>query len=244
MDGISPAGSLAHPSRRVLTLYTARVRLVASEHPLALLSAFVATLPAELGQLESPAWLRAGLQLDFEAPLAPPQDAERKAVRELLRWGGFKPSGRSKPASEFLQAAAARGELGSINLAVDLCNVVSLHSGLPISVVDLDLVAEPLEIAVAPADASYVFNPSGQSIALGGLLCLHDAAGPCASPVKDSQRSKTHAGTRRCLQLVWGTGSLHDRTDRASIWYRELHDQLGIPTETITIDRRDPTSAS
>jgi DNA/RNA-binding domain of Phe-tRNA-synthetase-like protein len=105
-------------------------RLIATVHPLAMLAAFISELPAPLGELESPEWLRAGLRLDFRAPLAPPDDAVRKAVRELLRAGGFKPSGRSKPASEFLQAAAERGELGSINLAVDLCNVVSLHSGL------------------------------------------------------------------------------------------------------------------
>jgi DNA/RNA-binding domain of Phe-tRNA-synthetase-like protein len=201
-----------------------------------MLAAFVAHLPASLGELESPEWLRAGLSLEFDAPLAPPDDAVRKAVRELLRAGGYKPSGRSKPASEFLQGAAARGELGSINLAVDLCNVVSLHSGLPISVVDLELAASPLQVAVAPAGSSYVFNPSGQSIDLGGLLCLHDQAGPCASPVKDSQRSKTHAGTRRSLQLVWGTTALPERVTAAVAWYRELHERLGIATEPLTIE--------
>jgi DNA/RNA-binding domain of Phe-tRNA-synthetase-like protein len=211
-------------------------RLTATAHPLARLAAFVAEFPCPLGELESPEWLRAGLRLDFPAPIAPPDDAVRKAVRELLRAGGFKPSGRSKPACEFLQAAAEREELGSINLAVDLCNVVSLHSGFPISVVDLDLVTPPLQVALAPAGSSYVFNPSGQSIALGGLLCLHDSAGPCASPVKDSQRSKTHAGTRRCVQLIWGTSALAERVAATLAWYRELHDRLSIPTEPITID--------
>ena len=58
-------------------------------------------------------------------------------VRNLLRHGGFKPSGRSKPASEYLISAVEKGRLGSINAAVDCCNVASLHSGLPISVVDV-----------------------------------------------------------------------------------------------------------
>jgi DNA/RNA-binding domain of Phe-tRNA-synthetase-like protein len=220
----------------VSTVTFVHPRLIAAAHPLAMLAAFVAHLPAPLGELESPEWLRAGLSLGFQAPLAPPDDAVRKAVRELLRAGGYKPSGRSKPASEFLQGAAARTELGSINLAVDLCNVVSLHSGLPISVVDLELATPPLRVAVAPAGSSYVFNPSGQSIDLSGLLCLHDPAGPCASPVKDSQRSKTHAGTRRSLQLVWGTNALPERVAAAVAWYRELHERLSIPTETIEIE--------
>jgi DNA/RNA-binding domain of Phe-tRNA-synthetase-like protein len=212
------------------------LHLTSSAPALAMLPAFVAELPAPLGELASPEWLLAGLRMEFEAPLAPPDEAVRKAVRELLRAGGFKPSGRSKPASEFLHGAATRGELGSINLAVDLCNVVSLHSGLPISVIDLERVSLPLHVAIAAAGSSYVFNPSGQSIALGGLSCLHDHDGPCASPVKDSQRSKTHAGTRRTLQLVWGTSALRERVTTALAWYRELHVRLGIAIEPVTVE--------
>ena len=51
--------------------------------------------------------------------------------------------------------------------------------------------------AVAPAGASYIFNASGQSMDLSGLLCLFDADGPCANPVKDAQRTKTGPETRR-----------------------------------------------
>ena len=137
----------------------------------------------------------------------------RKDVRDVLRHGGYKPTGRGKPASEYLVKAAAKG-LRSINLAVDACNVVSLHSGLPISVVDLDRAAAPLSVAIADADASYVFNASGQEIRLGGLLCLHDAEGPCANAVKDSQRTKTHDGTTRTLSLVWGAKA-HAEADRS-----------------------------
>ena len=79
----------------------------------------------------------------------------------------------------------------SINAAVDVCNIVSLHSGLPISVVDLAKATPPFRVAVAAAGSSYVFNASGQTIDLGGLLCLCDADGPCANAVKDAQRTKT-----------------------------------------------------
>ena len=118
-------------------------------------------------------------------------DAVRQAVRHLLREGGFKPTGRSKPASEYLVKAVEEGRLGSINLAVDVCNAVSLHSGLPISVVDLDLAKLPLRVGVAGTGTSYIFNPTGQTIDLGGLLCLFDAEGPCGNAVKDAQRTKT-----------------------------------------------------
>ena len=73
-----------------------------------------------------------------DEPLDDAAEARRKAGRDVLRNGKYKPTGRGKPAAEYLVRAAGEGKLGSINLAVDLCNVVSLHSGLPISVVDLD----------------------------------------------------------------------------------------------------------
>ena len=119
------------------------------------------------------------------------------------------------------------GLLTPINLAVDVCNAVSLHSGLPVSVIDLDRGRAPYRVGVAPAGASYVFNASGQSIDLGGLLCLFDAEGPCANAVKDAQRTKTTPATRRTLSLVWGTRALPGRTARATAWYQDLLRQAG-----------------
>ena len=107
-------------------------------------------------------------------------------------------------------------------MAVDACNVVSLHSGLPVSVVDLDKVTEPLRVGVAEPGSSYVFNQSGQEIDTGGLLCLFDASGPCANAVKDSQRTKTSETTTRTLSLIWGSHELADHTATTEAWYREL----------------------
>jgi DNA/RNA-binding domain of Phe-tRNA-synthetase-like protein len=204
--------------------------LTVDAHPLLDTVAFEATFPSPLSAQPSPEWLVALLKLEAPAPLSA-DDAVRGAVRDLLRHGGYKPTGRSKPASEYLVRAAGEGTLGSINAAVDVCNAVSLHSGLPISVVDPERAKEPLRIGLAPAGASYVFNASGQSIDLGGLLCLFDAEGPCANAVKDAQRTKTHAGTRRTLTVLWGTKALPGRTEQAFTWYRELLERLGATVE-------------
>ena len=198
-------------------------------HPLLDLRAFVAEFPRPLGESPSPLGLRALLSPDAAAPLQS-DDATREAVRALLRQGGFKPTGRSKPASEYLLKAVREGHLSPINLAVDVCNVVSFHSGLPISVVDLDRAREPLRVGAAPAGASYVFNTSGQAIDLGGLLCLSDADGPCANAVKDAQRTKTGPDTRRTLSMIWGTTALPGRAARAEAWYRELLERQGART--------------
>jgi DNA/RNA-binding domain of Phe-tRNA-synthetase-like protein len=185
------------------------------------LQAFVTEFPKSLGELASSPQLLDLLSLDAEAPFES-SDAVRLAVRDLLRHGGFKPTGRSKPASEYLIKAATQGRLSSINVAVDACNAVSLHSGMPISVVDLDLAREPFEVKLASRGVAYVFNPSGQTIDVGGLLCLFDADGPCGNAVKDSQRTKTCGETRRTLSLIWGTNQLPGRAAEAEAWYTDL----------------------
>jgi DNA/RNA-binding domain of Phe-tRNA-synthetase-like protein len=209
--------------------------LAVDAHPLLDLRAFTTEFPGGLGQCKTPTECLALLSLDAAAPVKS-DDKVREAVRRLLRHGGFKPAGRSKPASEYLARAVGDGRLGPINAAVDVCNVVSLHSGLPVTVVDLAKVKEPLRVGIAPAGATYVFNASGQTIDLEGLLCLFDAEGPCGNAVKDAQRSKTDTETRRTLTVIWGTTELPGQAARAERWYRELLERLGATTQNVKIE--------
>ena len=174
------------------------------------------------------------MRLDADAPVQR-SDEVKAAVRDLFRHRGYKPTGRGKPASEYLVGAATAERLGSINAAVDACNVVSLHSGLPISVIDLDRATAPFSIDVPEDGAEYVFNASGQTIRLSGLLCVFDAEGPCANAVRDSQRTKTHAGTTRTLSVIWAPDSLAEHRDRAVAWYRQLVESLGATTESVEL---------
>ncbi len=161
------------------------------------------------------------LAADFPAPVQA-SDAIRQAVRDALRQAGFKPSGRSKPASEYLRAAVEKLALDPIDAAVDACNGASLHGGLPISVLDLDRVTGALRVAIAAAEDAYVFNRSGQTIGLAGLCCLFDDVGPCGSPVKDSHRTKTTADTRRTVSVVWGSREFPLHTDAVMHWHAAL----------------------
>jgi DNA/RNA-binding domain of Phe-tRNA-synthetase-like protein len=170
------------------------------------------------------------LDIWFSDSAQPPlerNDDLKTIVRDLLRHGGFKPSGRSKPASEYLLAAVAKGLMSSINPAVDCCNVASLHSGLPISVVDAHRGTGPWRIGLAEPNTQYVFNPTGQVIDIGGLVVLFDAEGPCGGPVKDSQRTKTHAETTETVSVVWGTKQLDGRSRATADWYTALMQGLG-----------------
>jgi DNA/RNA-binding domain of Phe-tRNA-synthetase-like protein len=220
-DGDS-AYHLLHDEKGILML-------TIEPHPLLDLRAFVTEFPRSLGDTPTPPDLFALLAENAAAPLHS-DDQVRETVRALLRHGGFKPTGRSKPASEYLLKAVRDKLLSPINLAVDVCNIVSFHSGLPISVVDLDKAREPLRVGIATTGMTYVFNVSGQTIDLGGLLCLFDAGGPCANAVKDAQRTKTDAATRRTLSLIWGTMALPGRATKAEQWYRSLLEAHGVAT--------------
>jgi DNA/RNA-binding domain of Phe-tRNA-synthetase-like protein len=199
-------------------------------HPLLDLSAFVTRFPKPLVEVPSGSELLGLLASDARAPLSS-DDHVRETIRRLLRQGGFKPTGRSKPASEYLLKAAAEGRLGSINVAVDVCNAVSLHSGLAISVVDLERAHEPWRVGLATEGQSYVFNASGQTIDIAGLLCLFDGEGPCANAIKDALRTKTTPETRGTLSLIWSSLELPGRVDKAEAWYQELLERHGATIE-------------
>ena len=187
-------------------------------HPLLDCGLFVSEFPQQMGEIPPNDAIVQYHCTSAEAPVSS-NDEIRAAVRNVLRHGGFKPTGRSKPASEYLIKAANAKKLGSINMAVDACNAVSLHSGLPISVIDLDRATGPLRIATAD-DVEYVFNASGQSIKIGGLICLFDQDGPCANAVKDS--------TQRTLSVVWGTRSYPNQTAATLDWYQSMLEELGV----------------
>jgi DNA/RNA-binding domain of Phe-tRNA-synthetase-like protein len=201
-------------------------------HPLLDAGGFVCRLSSELSSTPTPDEIR---RLAAPTAGATSSDRVKTAVRDLLRHGGFKPAGRSKPASEYLVGALAENRFPAINALVDACNVVSLHSGLPISLVDHDRIdpSAPLRIQIAPQGTTYPFNPAGQVIDISGLICLFDAAGPTGTPVKDAQRTKTHDATRNAIAIVWGTNALGDLTAQTTRWYRELC--LSIPGATVEV---------
>lgn len=208
-------------------------------HPLLHARAFTTDFPMPLGGYSDAnlGEIRSYFSFNCESPLA--KIDTKKYIRDLLRHGGFSPSGRNKPAHEYLSKAIEKGwfttEKG-INAAVDACNVVSLHSSLPISVVDFHKITRPLQIMCCPKGSSYPFNPSGQILKADGLLVMSDVSGPSASPVKDSQRSKTDDQTSQTLSIIWGHVELKGHVDEAYAWYQELLRSIGAVTTEIQIN--------
>ena len=202
-------------------------------HPWLDAAAFLTRWPAPLGQCPIPDWIDPWTDPAAEVGLPGLDEERRRAVRDLLRHSGFKPSGRNKPCNEYIRSAALAGRFPRVNLAVDLTNVAVLHSGLPISVIERP--DPPWWIGPAGSDARIVFNPSGQIIALGGLLCLHDATGPCANPVKDALRTRTSDQTTETLTIVWGTTALPSATDEAVEWLTLATGRLGGRVDRVSV---------
>ena len=200
--------------------------LCVDPHPVLDMVAFVTAWPTALG-FESPGWLASLGTLGAVTPFPEFDDTTKVVVRDLLRHGGFKPAGRSKPCSEYIRSAAGKSRFPLINPAVDATNIAALHGCIPVSTVDLDRTSGDLRVGIAAPGSSYVFNPSGQTIDLTGLLCLHDGDGPCANAVKDAQRTKTDAETTRTLTLIWGTIALPGRAAAVCAWHEDLNRRLG-----------------
>ena len=104
-----------------------------------------------------------------------------------------------------------------VNNLVDINNLASLRSAHPISIFDADRIGSELSLRHGRAGESYVFNASGQSMDLKGLLvvCRGPESEPVGNAVKDSMSCKVHAGTQNVLAVVYGSRTLPESALRA-----------------------------
>ncbi|MDA0875652.1 MAG: hypothetical protein O3C45_11415 [Bacteroidetes bacterium] len=114
--------------------------------------------------------------------LSEAEEAHRGAIRDVFRNGKYKPTGRAKPASEYLLRVASEGSFPRINTLVDICNTLSVASLLPISIWDLDRAGtDRFMFRLGAVDETYVFNATGQEIALADLIMGCAVREDCAS---------------------------------------------------------------
>lgn len=149
-------------------------------------------------------------------PVGFDSEARRQAARDMLRNGSFKPTGRSKPASEYLIRAALSASFPRINSPADINNLISLEERLPISLWDIEKAGvDTVVFRLGRSGESYVFNPSGQEIDVTDLACgcgSQDGGEerPFVNPIKDSLRTRTDATTRHVLAAVYAPANLVD----------------------------------
>ena len=134
----------------------------------------------------------------------------RKAIRDVLRVGGYKPTGRGKPASEYLVGAAREQGLPRVNNLVDINNLVSLMTALPISIFDADQLGDNIVIRFGRSAESYQFNSSGQIMDLTGIpvVCRAATDESVGNAVKDSMLAKVGPTTRNVTAVLYGSRQL------------------------------------
>lgn len=154
----------------------------------------------------------------------------KMAVRDMLRHGRYKPTGRGKPASEYLFNAACANQFPRINNLVDINNLVSLFYLLPISIIDLNR-AKTTQFCLryGKAGESYIFNPAGQTIDLEDLLliaCLPEDT-PCANPIKDAMATKLTDESTDVMAVIYAPENHLDRLKEATSAFANALRQWG-----------------
>ena len=174
------------------------VNLDCGRHPTVRRARGALRVPEPLGQARE---RHADLEAGLEGAVASANEERRGLVRKMLRHGGYKPSGRGKPSSEYLARAwKALASTPPWTSGISPARRAACPS-TPWTWVARQ--APALRTACAAEGRVYVFNASGQEIDLKGLLCLFDAEGPCANAVKDAQRTKAAEDSTDCLFIVW-----------------------------------------
>jgi DNA/RNA-binding domain of Phe-tRNA-synthetase-like protein len=133
-------------------------------------------------------------------------------IRQLLRFGKFKATGRSKPAQEYLMRCIANdGALPKINAPVDLLNAVSVDCNLPISLLSVAKCSAELLIARGKTGDNFVFNSAGQILDLTDLITVYDRSvnppRPVGTPIKDSMAGKIELTDRHCVAIIYAANS-------------------------------------
>lgn len=130
----------------------------------------------------------------------------KEEVRRMLRVGRYSPSGRGKPASEYLLGLLSRGEVPAILDAVDAANLASLEFLLPVTLLDVDRAGTgAFLLRRGRPGEGYPFNAAGQRLELADLLLLAALPQdrPLGTPVKDGHATKVTVESRRLLAVVY-----------------------------------------
>lgn len=168
-------------------------------------------------------WVERAVQSARETPLDP--DVVR-AVRQMLKHGRYRATGRGKPAHEFLFKAAGEDRFPRVFAAVDLLNAVSLRSQLPMSLIDLDAAeTSTFRLRRGREGEAFTFNTAGQQIDLQDLLLVATAPGdePCANPVKDALRTKLKPTSTRFAAMIYAPVELAARAEAARTTLAEAY---------------------
>ena|SRR3974390_3254233 len=187
--------------RTALGLLTSRV--VTGETPQALL--------AEMKACEAEV-------LKLPEPRAVLESSKILATRSGYKALGKDPARYRGSAEALLRRIISGKSLPQINAVVDIINLVSVQSRLPVGLYDLDHVRGAVVFRVGLAGESYK-GIGKYDLNLAGLPVFCDETGPHGSPTSDSERTMVTVATQRIAAILvsfGGTDGLESGCQRIS----------------------------
>jgi len=110
---------------------------------------------------------------------------------------------KTRPSSEALLRRVLQGKgLPRVNPAVDVCNLCSLESQLPLGLYDRDKIRGEITVRVGRANEGYP-GIRKQRVTLAGRLLLADDDGPFGAPTSDSAHTAVTESTRSLVVVVF-----------------------------------------
>ncbi len=126
-----------------------------------------------------------------------------REVREMFQALGIDPT-RRRPSSEALLRRVLAGDgLYRISNAVDVANLASLQTLLPLGLYDFDRIeGNTLQLALGEQGAGYEGIRKGR-VGIAGRPALRDQRGWFGAPTSDSARTAVTDATRRLLLVIF-----------------------------------------
>ena len=198
--------------RTALGCVTARVEAVGSP---AALTAEMKTRESEIQKLPFP-----------RGVLASPQvEATRAAYKAL----GKDPARYRGSAEALLRRVVGGKGLPEINAVVDVINLVSVESRLPVGLYDLGHVVGEIVFRVGQSGETYK-GIGKYDLNLEGLPLFADTVGPHGSATSDSERTMVTAATKEVLAVIVSFGGA-ENLERWTQRLRALFEQYASGTE-------------
>ncbi len=167
------------------------------------------------------------------AVLEAPQILATRAAYKVL---GKDPARYRGSAEALLRRVIAGKGLPRIDAVVDIINLVSVESRLPIGLYDLTHVQGDIVFRAGRAEETYK-GIGKYDLNLEGLPVFCDAIGPHGSPTSDSERTMVTSETKNVLAVIISFGgkeSLDRWTQRMSELFMQYASGSGCETQIIT----------
>lgn len=165
---------------------------------------------------------------------SPTIEATRRGYKAL----GKDPARYRGSAEALLRRIISGKDLPRINNVVDIINLTSVESRLPIGLYDLDHVRGDMVFRGGRAGETYK-GIGKYHLNLEGLPVFCDEAGPHGSPTSDSERTRVTEATNRVLGIIisfGGTDGLNAWTNRMAALLKQYATADYIETNMIATD--------